>query len=144
MKLRNKKTGEILEDTDILGLMASAKNDFPIYRSLAELNEEWEDYEESKELYWINYDGSISHTGEGTMSFKNQKQIGNYFETKKEAKKAVEKLKAWKRLKEAGAEFYGWRRNQTGTYELYMRWYDRIPRSYEVKKDLDRLFGGEE
>lgn len=33
------------------------------------------------------------------------KSIGNYFKTKKEAEKAVKKLKAWKRLKEYGVKF---------------------------------------
>ena len=40
MKLRNKKTGEIIE-TNILYVSK--------YETLAELNEEWEDYEESKD-----------------------------------------------------------------------------------------------
>ena len=48
MKLRNKKTGEIVEDTDILAILACARNAMPIYRSLAELNEDWEDYEENR------------------------------------------------------------------------------------------------
>ena len=42
MKLRNKKTGEIVEATDF--------NIISDYNSLAELNEEWEDYEEPKEI----------------------------------------------------------------------------------------------
>ena len=50
MKLRNKKTGKIVEDTDILGLLASAKNDVSIYHSLAELNEEWEDVEDMPQI----------------------------------------------------------------------------------------------
>lgn len=116
------------------------------FKSLKGLNEMFEDYEEPKEFYFISGDGGIAN---GTFITENicrySKEIGNYFSSREEAEKAVEKLKAWQRLEEAGAEFYGWRRNQTGTYELYMRWHDRIPRSYEVKKDLDLLFsGGEE
>lgn len=45
MKLRNKKTGEIAEDTEILVILASMENVIPTYHSLTELNEEWEDYE---------------------------------------------------------------------------------------------------
>lgn len=45
MKLRNKKTGEIAEDTEILVIFASKENVIPTYHSLTELNEEWEDYE---------------------------------------------------------------------------------------------------
>ena len=43
MRLRNKKTGEILEYYEIR--FKADENDFG-FGSLAELNEEWEDYEE--------------------------------------------------------------------------------------------------
>ena len=150
MRLRNKKTREI-------GRIAKTKtNDEEIeiitdtkvylYTSILKVCQEWEDYEEPKPNWYINDVGEPEQEGKSyvhEMKPEKMKVIGNYFETKEEAEKAVEKLKAWKRLKDAGAEFYGWRRNQTGTYELYMRWCGRIPRSYEVKKDLDLLFGGE-
>ncbi|MBR3254209.1 hypothetical protein IKF88_00545 [Candidatus Saccharibacteria bacterium] len=131
----------VFEDTDIRG-------HYWEYHSLAELNEEWEDYEEDELLYVVSAEHRSGYQCVLKEDYpeicKVAKELGVGFETEKECQKTVEKLKAWKRLKEAGAEFYGWRRNQTGTYELYMRWYDRIPRSYEVKKDLDLLFGGEE
>lgn len=138
MKLRNKKTGEIKELPD----------GFFCGDNLKKICEEWEDYEEDNYYYAIT---SIK-ADNGITKMKNihndmtafDKSIGNYFKTKEEAELAVRKLKAWKRLKDKGIEFYGWRRNQTGTYELYMRWEDRIPRSYEVKKDLNLLYGGEE
>ena len=157
MKLRNKKTGEIGEfrylQSDYAAplVLTTYENDKPMmysYNSLAELNEEWEDYEEPKEYWFIDIrypkvepkkDINLSNSMR-----KRLKEIGNYFETKEEAEKAVEKLKAWKRLKDRGVEFYGWRRNHTGTYDLLVRWEDRIPRSYEVKKDLDLLFSQEE
>ena len=50
MKLRNKKTGEIItkidvsQDNESIWIMDIPK----IYRSLAELNADWEDYEENK------------------------------------------------------------------------------------------------
>lgn len=50
MKLRNKKTGEIVEDTDVLAILASSKNDMPLYRSLAKLNDDWEDYKPAEPL----------------------------------------------------------------------------------------------
>lgn len=81
------------------------------YNSLAELTEEWEDYEEPKEnkFYWIDYDGEI--VKDGTTPFDNDteamKAIGNWFETEEEAERAVEKLKAWKRLKDKGFRFLG-------------------------------------
>ena len=149
MKLRNKKTGEIIE---LLAKPSFVKrnddylqSEVNTFDSLAELNEEWEDYEEPKEYWYLENNGDIDKETYGEDYYEEKMQeIGNYFDTREEAEKALEKLKAWKRLKEAGANFYGWRRNQTGTYELYMRWYDRIPRSYEVKKDLDLLFNTEE
>ncbi len=81
------------------------------YNSLAELNEEWEDYEEPKEYFWIaSITGNIqsAEIGSGGRFEKYRKEIGNYFDTKEEAEKAVEKLKAWKRLKDKGARFKEW------------------------------------
>ena len=37
--------------------------------------------------------------------------IGNCFQTKKEAERAVEKLKAWKRLKDSGLKFKSWNKS---------------------------------
>lgn len=93
MKLRNKKTGEIVE-----------------------FNEEWEAYKEFKDItYWyIDILGKVGFSTEildevvGTPNnILLLKSIGNYFETKKEAEKAVEKIKAWKRLKDLGFSFDG-------------------------------------
>ncbi len=140
MKLRNKKTGEIINNNGI----SFAEGNYNTYSSLAELNEEWEDYLEPKELYWVNYDGSISHAEEGTMSFVKQKQIGNYFETKEEAEKALEKLKAWKRLKDKGFHFLWWNSTYKGdSANFYIDWIEADSKD-EIVKDLDLLFGGEE
>lgn len=38
-------------------------------------------------------------------------KIGNYFETREEAEKAVERLKAWERLKDAGLKFKDWNKS---------------------------------
>ena len=48
MKLRNKKTGEIREDSD-LGKMLS-RYEMPSFDSIAELCEEWEDYKPAEPL----------------------------------------------------------------------------------------------
>ena len=37
--------------------------------------------------------------------------IGNCFQTEEEAERAVEKLKAWKRLKDSGLKFKGWNKS---------------------------------
>lgn len=51
MKLRNKKTGEV-EDLSIFGIELNIrKENQPIYHSLAELNEEWEDYEPDEPIF---------------------------------------------------------------------------------------------
>lgn len=120
MKLRNKKTGEIGHFTSTnwneIALIIMDDNGVQLakYSSLADLNEEWEDYEEPKELkepkkYWF------INSGGGTASYYEEdeepedteacKEIGNYFEAREEAEKAVEKLKAWKRLEDKGFRF---------------------------------------
>lgn len=38
-------------------------------------------------------------------------KIGNYFESRDEAEKAVERLKAWERLKDAGLKFKDWNKS---------------------------------
>ena len=76
---------------------------------------------------------------------KNRKQIGNYFETEEEAEQAVEKLKAWKRLKDNGISFE--------TKVIDGRWYlgpkvESQPRTsdevHNLFKDIMFIFGGEE
>lgn len=97
MKLRNKKTGKVLKmDIHCIG--------GKVYESLAEINKEWEDYEEPKTYYYISDFGAIREgdVGKFVEDEISRKEIGNYFETKEEAEKAVEKLKAWKRLKDDG------------------------------------------
>ena len=112
MKLRNKKTGEIRNAVDIdmytdLVYLKVTDGEFDNetikYHSLAELNEEWEDYEEPKEYWYIDYDGGIlCGETDGSSAEKMMKSIGNHFNTLEEAEKAVEKLKAVKRLKDKG------------------------------------------
>ncbi len=114
MKLRNKKTGEILgslgsfiiQNPNHINCEAITK-----YESLAELNADWEDYKENEYYYAIT---SIK-ADDGITKMKNihndmtdfDKSIGNCFETKEEAVAAVEKLKAYKRLKDKGFKFFG-------------------------------------
>lgn len=145
MKLKNRKTGEIVEwfnNTDGV---------FP--NSLAELNEEWCDYEEPKEWFTINkFDGSIQEINDDTCAWTDEEkesiaELGFRFETEEEAEKAVEKLKAFKRLKDKGFRFSGWTIDDglrisicTNTDEDDI--YDEDKR--RIKPDLDLLFGGKE
>ena len=135
MKLRNKKTGEInLGDLHL--------DDF---NSLAELNAEWEDYEEPKEYWYIDYDGGIL-CGESDNSSAEKMMIsmGNHFESLKEADKAVEKLKAWKRLKDKGFRFDEWDENHHNLGIIEFSLSDVEKSVYDFEKDLNLLFGGEE
>ena len=102
MRLRNKKTGEIIRFYD--GITLNGED----YDSLAELNDEWEDCDELKAYWYIDtflYEIRTIGIGVNERLDDFNKEIGNYFETEEEAEKAVEKLKAWKRLKDAGCKF---------------------------------------
>lgn len=137
MKLQNKKTGKVIE------LFNNTDGIFP--GSLAELNAEWEDMpEEPKNPCFINWFGEVSellgHISD--REIEKLKEAGNYFETKEEAEKAVEKLKAWRRLKDKGFRFAGVEDGErTIRFEIPFRaGYD----SCEAEVDLVFLFGGEE
>jgi len=155
MKLKNKKTGEI-------GYFCSANWDNPVliimdkngiqlakYNSLAELNEEWEDYEEPKDKgYWyiddlccMRYSSELlDEIGDRPNNWMIRKLCGNYFSSREEAELAVRKLKAWKRLKDKGFKFNCW---YGGSKDIVFS----IPQEIidrPTAKDLDLLFGGEE
>lgn len=155
MKLRNKKTGEIgrlhcdmnvspakygvFEDADTI------RGHYWEYHSLAELNKEWEDYEESEEFWYINECGDVlkyKYDGGCSCPILEAEEIGNRFETKEEAEKAVEKLKAWTRMKKCGFRF--WNLDTVHlkigySFENYTK--EDIP---QLKKDLALIFGGED
>lgn len=149
MKLRNKLTGEIAtltlstngEDMIIMG------ND--MYAHITKLSElkDYEDYEESKDYWYIDYDGGIlCRESDDSSAEKMMISMGNHFGTLEEAEKAVEKLKAWKRLKEAGFGFGGWTHTpitkSLAGYNLHIKAYTDKLANY--MDDLDLLFGGEE
>ena len=162
MKLRNKKTGEIANLTlssngEELLIM---KNNEMVTRNvkLSDL-EEWEDApEEPKEYWYIAHNGIVGcfeyDDDWQYMDFNWQdklKQIGNYFETKEEAEKAVEKLKAWKRLKDKGFRFtltpgVGSLDITPGKFQIEIT--ADMPAKWfccdAVQKDLEVCFGGEE
>ncbi len=112
MRLRNKKNGEIKPIVEVV-IENLKKNGSTLNAiSIDEIKEEWENYEEPKEFYYIDADGYIKSQSVDDKDFNNIKdgvenliEIGNYFETEEEAEKAVEKLKAWKRLKDFGCGF---------------------------------------
>ena len=147
MKLRNKKTGEIREAADVI-IENLKKNGSTLNAiSIDEIRNEWEDYKEPKGVYVVTGFGStIEFVKTDLTSRLGYKEIGNYFETKEEAEKAVEKLKAWKRLKDNGYEFNGIGVNYDG-YKIYLKCDIMKKEHYtpaQDHKDLDLLFGGEE
>ena len=160
MKLRNKKTGEIgnlkpyNEDGRIWVWTDNVSKPEYRYNSLAELSEEWEDYEELKGYWYINEFGTpteITHTRENIYDTQ-RKNFGNYFDTEEEAERAVEKLKAWKRLKDKGFSIDGYTNDIGDNYYMPSDFIIKLNyngdhrKSYSdgVFKDLDLLFGGEE
>lgn len=105
-------------------------------------------FEESKEYWYIGDDGTIyKGESEETGQTEFRKLIGNYFETKEEAEKAVEKLKAWKRLRDYWeTEILGWETKDVLTGENWQT--VNVKLNVKAKKEpmelLDSLFGGEE
>lgn len=104
MKLRNKKTGVIatltMSNNDESLLLMVDGETLAYNVKLSELKE-WEDYEEPKTAWFIDPQGDIQEWRDAECDdWTLEKSIGNYFETKEEAERAVEKLKAWKRLKD--------------------------------------------
>lgn len=160
MKLKNKLTGEIVE-TVIVDHGAEwemhnayANEAITKYSSLAELNAEWEDApEEPKNFWYIKPNGCIEQDNIEAIKcdipkeyYDKMVEIGNYFETREEAENAVEKLKAWKRLKDKGSkiidyEYYGGT-NTKGEFSGEVKVTIGVS---EVDKYLfNLLFGGEE
>lgn len=150
IKLENKETGEIGELCGVNWITVYVDN-IPKYKyeTLAQLSEEWEDYEEPivDDFWFIDLDGEIQDSGaiyEDTP-IEGMKQIGNYFETKEEAEQAVKKLKAWRRLKDRGVTFeikcinrkeviVPMAEEETTTFSDAAR----------AAEDLELIFGGEE
>lgn len=163
MKLRNKKTGEIGNlvlninpNRESYSVLSTENGDTVCgnlvkadYNSLAELEREWEDVpEEPKEHWTIGHDGAIFKLSEWENR-KDHEEIGNYFETEEEAEKAVEKLKAWKRMKDkCNFRFTGIEQDERGMLKGVKVSYDRKNVTFSererVIKDLMLLFGGEE
>lgn len=134
MKLRNKKTGEIVEyDSFYLHKVNSdGHEDFePNTQTLAELNDEWEDYEEPKE--------------DGLDNIITLVEAYSTNDSERYPKEVVEKLKAWKRLKDKGFRFTDYdytTYNGKGCGQVFFN--EVSDNINEIKDDLDLLFGGKE
>ena len=151
MKLRNKKTGAIATLTmsnngESLLLLEDGKM-LAYNIKLSDL-EEWEDYEESKEYWTIDWTccgvANNKYSNDDIDNFN--KQIGNYFETKEEAERAVEKLKSWKRLKDNyfikfNLDFA--KNSISFNYRIDGTLHSSVEEERIIFKDLKILFGGE-
>lgn len=128
MKLRNKKTGEIRELPD----------GFFCGNNLKKICEEWEDYEAG----YYKFTPAL-------LDNRIVALIVDEKATREEAKKDVEKLKAWKRLKDkCNFRFTGIEVDEQGMLKGVKVAYDRKNVTFDEAeatfKDLDLLFGGEE
>lgn len=161
MKLRDKKTGEIWtlinrnEGTSAVIWVTNGSQTQRI-ESIEELTSRFEDYKEPK-AYYIERCGTIEEfdpTKDVALT-EMLKEIGNYFETKEEAEKAVGKLKTWQRLKKLGFRFIGETCEYKADKHFGSVFYetsgdvsDIVSDIYEdageFYDDLDLLFGGEE
>lgn len=152
MKLRNKDDGRIRE----FGI--DETKSFPYYlrdelgntywaKTFKEIADKWEDLEEPKKYYvinpvdWAEVIGEVEYRNDSTD--KINKEIGNYFETKEEAEKAVEKLKAFKRLKDKGFRFKGYTDDSGDLFSCQVIRCSFDDFGKESRNDLDLLFGGE-
>lgn len=149
MKLKNKETGEI-------GYLYANKNEnynvldendevLAVYETLEAVVGEWQDYEEPKS-------GIKDVWFPDVIEGRNNVVIS--FETREEAKNAVRKLKAWKRLKELGFCFVDWELDMETIADGKI-WFDvgvntewnaeqLLELKPEAKESLDILYGGEE
>lgn len=166
MKLRNKRTGEIIYDayirethdyqyddpSHVLAVFQSQPGRSPErvsggYTSLAELNEEWEDAQEEPKIDAL----SMMIV---TLTYFIEDELDKDEPDKDEVdledcKSMLEKLKAWKRLKDKGFRFTGISvtalNMDCAVFEIGEDFYkEQSIRSSELNKDLRFLFGGKE
>ena len=148
MKLRNKKTGEIIDvyKGQILLHYSQGKKTIQ-FKSIEEL-EEWGDYEEPEKFWFIDFSGEVKEFE--MLGFEWQgwmKEIGNYFGTKEEAEKAVEKLKALTRIQNKGFKFCGHDDRDIGQLGDIVIYAEMPTFEYDddsTRDGLDLLFGGED
>ena len=121
------------------------------YDSIKDFTDHWEDApEEPKTYYYISDFGAIREgdIGKYPEDEEDRKRIGNYFETKEEAEKAVEKLKALTRLSKCGFRFEGYTdRDRANGGDIVIYAHVDIPNNNlledaqpDMLKDLDLLF----
>lgn len=147
MKLKIKETGEVLEDVKFIDTTLHKITiqylDNGVLRECSVKNlsdvEEVKDYEEPKEHWAIDQFGEpINVSGLSRLQLEKLHRLGNDFPSENATMKAIEKLKAWERLKDKGFKvtLRGWK----GNAWLYANW-GNLQGDYS---DILLLFGGEE
>ena len=153
MKLRNKKTGEIVDTlcsddiTKGISFGIDHHNGNPTmayYNSLTELNAEWEDAPEEPKEHWAidQFGEPINVSGLSRLQLEKLHRLGNDFPSENATMKALEKLKAFERLKDKGFRFTDW-----GYYHLDDDTDISISarvKNDKIHEDLEKLFGGGE
>ena len=112
------------------------------YIEVGSLEKIWE----SKDFWYISGDGYVIKDNDTiTKDFANDlESIGNYFETKEEAERAVEKLKAWKRLKQNLIDHVLKYEFDEMTEDIHANLSFTVGSYPTVGNDLDLIFGGKE
>lgn len=114
------------------------------------LKTKFQDAEEQKEGWFIQSNGLVKILqhgyGDNDYFVNMAKEIGNYFETKEEAEKAVERLRAWERLKEKVVKFDGIDNDEHGMIRIKVNLHITELNDPDmcILKDFKYLFGGEE
>ena len=136
-KLRNKITGEINEFM-VHKRIEDSEDGNPVYAPFDGHIDEWEDYEEPKEYWYIDWNGEVCRSDIHDERTEQMKLIGNYFETKEEAEKVVEKLKCFTNLKNHEFMFDGWYYGTDGNIVI-------LANAHEFndmeEQDLTKVFG---
>ena len=101
--------------------------------------------ETDQKYYYVRGDGSVdSDIWDDYFAIDNGRfEIGNCFKTKEEAERAVEKLYAWKRLKDKGFRFDHWNKEYGDIVSIIAKISKDAP-AIDVLPDMNLLFGGEE
>lgn len=93
-----------------------------------------------KDQFYIDCDGRIFENHTTDYIKGKMQEIGNYFESRREAEKAVEKLKAIQRLKDKGFDIF-----KCAVVDSFfcLDIYLKGERYEEIKDDLKIVFGDE-
>ena len=152
-KFRDKETGVegYLRANRYMEYQIEDEKGVPIngsFKTLSELLEKWEEIEEEPKEHWAidQFGEPINVSGLSRLQLEKLHRLGNDFPSENATMKAIEKLEAWKRLKDKGFRFDGYdvAHNSNGNLcgQLFYNAGDYCIE--DVEKDLDLLFGGEE